>query len=129
MNSTEMLGGPFYMSLFACVALYFVARGLAIAPRSRQLANLALFCGLTLFFMPEFILGPTTADRSALLLASGVIRLLIGLIGLLLALMAFVNRRDGGVGLARPMIAAGVSLAHLAASAPRATGFAAPGPT
>src|SRR6516225_9322383 len=113
MNSAEMVGGLFGVFMLGCPAFYFLIRGRAAGPRSRRLANLALFCGLSFLFMPEFILGPRAADRSALFLASGLIRVAFGLVGLLLTFTAFRARRDGGVDLARPIIAAGFSLWHM----------------
>lgn len=98
--------------LFACLALYFLIRGATAGPGSRRLANLALFCGLTGLVLPEISLGLSPATNSALFLASGAIRIFLGVAGITLAAAALWTRGDGGVGIARPVTAAGFSFLH-----------------
>jgi hypothetical protein len=119
MDKLPELVGPFLVVLlFAYPSLYFFGRGLARGPRSRRLANLALFCGLAALIVPEYIVSLVITDHSArLFLYSGVARALIGLVGILLALGAIFTRRDGGVGLARPILGGAFSLLHLIAGA------------
>jgi hypothetical protein len=111
-NPAELLGRLVATVLFACPACYFLVRGLMRAPRSRRLANLALFCGLTAWVVPEIVLAQATAGRSAVFLASGAVRVLLGLAGVTLAIAALGTRRDGGVGVVRPLMGAGFSLLH-----------------
>jgi hypothetical protein len=114
-NSAGLVGRLVGALLFALPAVYFLVRGLLGGPRSRRFANLALFCGLTAFVMPEMALGLSPAEWPGLFLASGVVRVLAALAGLALAVAALVTRRDGGVGVARPLTGAGFSLLHLLA--------------
>jgi hypothetical protein len=116
-NSAELAGRLVAVLLFACPAVYFLARGLGGGPRSRRLANLALFCGLTAFVMPEMALGLSPANHSGVFLASGAVRVVLGFVGIVLAVVALVTRRDGGVGVARPITGAGFSLLHVMAGA------------
>lgn len=111
-NSAELVGRLVAVLLFACPAVYFLVRGLGSGPRSRCLANLALFCGLTTFVMPEIAIGLSPVDRSGLFLASGAVRVLLGFVGIVLAVAALLTRRDGGVGVIRPVLGAGFSLLH-----------------
>jgi hypothetical protein len=113
--SAELLGRLVAVLLFACPAFYFLIRGLGNGPRSRRLANLSLFCGLLAFVMPETALGLIPADSSGLFLASGAVRVLVGFVGIALAVAALVARSDGGVGVARPVTGAGFSLLHMLA--------------
>jgi hypothetical protein len=116
-NPAELVGRLSAVMLFACPAVYFLVRGLGSGPRSRRLANLALFCGLTAFVMPEVALGLSPTDRSGLFLVSGGVRVLLGLVGIALAVAALVARRNGDVGVARPVTGACFSLLHLLAGA------------
>jgi hypothetical protein len=116
-NAAEQAGRLVAVVLFACPAVYFLLRGLGSGPRSRRLANLALFCGLTAFVMPEVALGLSPADHSGLFLASGGVRVLLGLVGIALAVAALVTRRAGDVGVARPVTGVSFSLLYLLAGA------------
>jgi hypothetical protein len=99
--------------LFASPALYFLRQGLKLGPRSLKLANFALFCGLATFVAPEVALGLTTVGQPDLSLAAGIVRSLLGLIGIVLALLAFSSISDGGVSWARPATAVCFCLIHL----------------
>lgn len=112
-NLPELAGRLFPVLLFACLALYFFVRGLERGPRSRRLANLALFCGLTAFVVPEIALRFSPAGNSGLFLASGVTRLVIGVIGIAIATVALWCRNDGGVSVVRPVVGGGFSLLHV----------------
>lgn len=116
-HSARLVGGLLVSALLACPALYFLAKAFGAGPRSRRLANLALFCGLTTFVMPEVSLGWSPADWAGLFIGSGVVHLVLGLAGVTLALAALVARRDGGVGLARPLTGGAFCLLHLMAGA------------
>ncbi|MFM7077591.1 MAG: hypothetical protein ACKO3G_16225 [Planctomycetaceae bacterium] len=106
----EFAGRLVPVLLIGWFAAYFFVRGLGHGPRSRRLANLSLFCGCAALVLPEVTLGLSPATRPGLFLASGAARMLVGMVGAVLAIAGFVSRRDGGVGLTRPVVAAGVSL-------------------
>jgi hypothetical protein len=116
-NSPDPVGRLVGVVLFACLAAYFLIRGLARGPRSLRLANLSLFCGLTAFVMPEIASGLSPSTRPGLFLASGAVRVLLGLAGIALAVAALVTRRDGGTGIVRPITGAGFSVLHALAGA------------
>jgi hypothetical protein len=116
-NSAEQVGRLVGVLLLACPALYFLVRGIRGSPRSRRLADLALFCGLLAFVMPETALGLSPANRYGVFLASGAVRVALGLVGIALAVASLFTRSDGGVGMARPMTGAGFSLLHMTAGA------------
>src|SRR5688500_13329083 len=99
--------------LLACVALYFLRGARRAGPRARRLANLSLFCGLTMLVLPEVMLGMSPVEWPRLFLGSGVVRMLLGLVGLGLAVAAFVSRRADKVGAGRPIAGAAFSLLHL----------------
>jgi hypothetical protein len=111
-NSPEHVGRLVALVLGACLALYFLVRGLSPAPRSRRLANLALFCGLTTFVMPEVALGLLSPERPGLYFLSGTVRLLTGLTGVALAVAALASRRRDGTGAGRPLAGLAFSLLH-----------------
>src|SRR5438067_328702 len=98
--------------LLACPALFFLVRALESGPRSRRLANLALFFGLSVFAMHERVFGLSPGSSPEVFLSSGVVRVLLGFAGIGLAVAALMNRRDGGVGLTRPIVAVGFSILH-----------------
>ncbi len=100
--------------LFALLPVYFLVRALRSGPRSRRFANVALFCGLTAFVMPEITIGLGDGTRAATFVWSGGVRLVVGLIGLVLVVAALVARRDGGTGVVRPVIGLLFCLLHLA---------------
>jgi hypothetical protein len=112
-NLPELMGSLLAALLLAMPAVYFLASAFRAAPRSRRLADLALFCGLAAFALPELALGWSPADQSGILLASGAIRIILGFIGVALAVGAFVLRHDAGVGVVRPLLAFGFSLLHV----------------
>jgi hypothetical protein len=116
-SSAELLGRLVAVLLVALPALYFLIRGLMPGPRSRRLANLALFCGLTAFVTPEITLGLSPAERPGMFLASGAARVLLALVGIVLGVAALVIRRHGEVGVARPVIGVGFSVLHLVVGA------------
>lgn len=99
---------------FAIPPLIFLGRGLMVGPRSRRFANFALFFGLLTFVMPEITVGFGAEKRPTLFVISGVVRAAFGLIGLALAVTALLTRRDGGTGVARPLIGLGFNLLHVA---------------
>jgi hypothetical protein len=113
-NPGEWLGALIAVLLLSCPAVYFLVAAFYAGPRSRRLANLALCFGLTTFTLPEAVLRVSSAVRPNLFLASGVIRLSLGLFGLALAAVAFFKRRDGGTGVGRPIVGAGFCLLHIA---------------
>ena len=109
----ELVGRLIAVLLFALPAVYFLDRGLRDGPRSRRLANLALFCGLASFILPEIALGWSPANWPTFFFASACLRVLLGFAGVALAAAALVGRRNGTVGVARPILGAGFSLMHV----------------
>jgi hypothetical protein len=99
--------------LLAGPPIFFLVQAFRTGPRSRRLANLALFCGLTTFLMPEAVLEWSPAERSRLFPMSATLRLLLGVVGLAFSLAALLLRRDGGTGIARPVIGAAFNLLQL----------------
>src|SRR5262245_57224708 len=116
-NSAEFAGRVVGVLLFACLALYFLIKGFGSERRSLRLANFSLFCGLLCLVMPEFALGLASTHRAGFLLVSGIARVLLGVCGVALAIVALVNRQDGGTGVARPITGGGFSLLHAVAGA------------
>lgn len=112
-SSPEFVGRLIAALIFASPAIYFLDRGLRAGARSRRLADLALFCGLAAFVLPEIALGWSPAERSGIFLASGAARIVIGIAGITLAITALLLRQDGGVGVVRPMLGTGFSLFHV----------------
>src|SRR5688572_4662379 len=102
-DMAERSGRLIPVLLLACVALYFLAQVLRAGPRARRLANLSLFCGLTALVVPEVVLGLSPVDWPRLFVGSGVVRVLLGLVGLGLAVAAFLSRRGDKVGAGRPI--------------------------
>jgi hypothetical protein len=101
-------------ALFAILPVYFLIRAFRSGPRSRRFANIALFCGLMTLVMPEITAGFGFGNRSAVFVGSGSLRVILGLLGVTLAVAAFLSRRDGGTGVARPVIGLLFSLLHVA---------------
>jgi hypothetical protein len=116
-NSAELVGRVVGVLLLAYRAMYFLVRGLGGGPRSRRLANIALFCGLGAFVMPEAALSLSPTKWSGVFLASGAVHVALGFIGVALAVAALVTRHEGDVGVARPVMGAGFSLLHMMAGA------------
>jgi hypothetical protein len=114
-GDAQLIGRLAAVVLFACLALYFLVRGLAPGPRSLRLANLALACGLTVFVLPEFALGLVPAEAPAVFLVSASVRVPVGIAGVVLAAKALGARGDGGAGAARPVAALALSVLHAAA--------------
>jgi len=112
-NQAVLLQRLVAVLLTALPATYFLIRGLQGGPRSRRMANLALFCGLTVFVTPETYFGLTPAERPGLFLSSGGLRVLLALAGIACAVAALVARRDGGIGVARPLTGVGFCLFQL----------------
>jgi len=112
-NLSEQIGRFLGLLLFAIPALFFLRKAFQPAPVSRRLADIALFCGLSALVLPELVLNLSASSQSTLLLASGIARLILALLGIVLAGVAFARRRDGGVGVGRPVVAAGFCLLHL----------------
>jgi hypothetical protein len=114
MNSPALIGRLVAVVLFGCLAGYFLILGLKGGPRSRRLANFALFCGLTAFVMPEIVLTLMPDFRTRMLFWSGVTRIILGIAGLAFGVAALFVRRDKGVSIARPITGIGFSLLHTA---------------
>jgi hypothetical protein len=104
-NTPEHVGRLVALVLFACLALYFLVRGLSPARRSRRLANLALFCGLSVFVMPEAAFGLLSPERPGAYFVSGALRLVLALIGVVLAVLALASRRRDATAAGRPVTA------------------------
>jgi hypothetical protein len=83
-------------------------------PLSLRLANFALGCGFLgmVAVEPFFFRENGTLPFYAIVIC-GIVRVGISLIGIVLAILAYRNRGDGGVGWGRPLAAVLVCLQHL----------------
>src|SRR4051812_42761717 len=98
----DLIGRLGLLLLLTCLALTFLVKGVQARQRSLRFANLALFCGLAVFVMPEKAFSLSSTDHWTLFLIIGALRVLLGVVGIALAITAIVKRRDGGVGISRP---------------------------
>jgi hypothetical protein len=96
--------------MVAVLALYFLVRALGNVPRSRRYGNLALFCGLIAF--PRPWIAPYLPQRPML-----VALVVLGAAGIGLAVLALLNRRDGGCGIIRAVLGIVMGLVTLSAGA------------
>ena len=111
-NAPEFVGRLVVLAILACPAVYFLDQALRVQPTSRRLANIALSCGLTVFVMPEILMGWSAASQPLVFLASAALRVLLGITGMGLGLISLFGPRDGGSGIMRPLFGVGVSLLH-----------------
>jgi hypothetical protein len=118
MSDAQLIGRLTAVVCFAALALFFLVRGLMATQTSRRLANLALCCGLTSFCSVEFALGWTPAQHPDLFNTLAVVRLALGLLGVVFTVLALVRRRqDQGTGVFRPLLGGSLSLLHIAVGA------------
>jgi hypothetical protein len=99
--------------LLAGPALYALYLAFGDMPRSRRLANLSLACGLAILVVPEKALGLSPVEWPGVYRGVGVAHMALGLTGVALAIAAFLMRKDGGVGVARPLLGGLISIVHI----------------
>ncbi|WP_224372960.1 hypothetical protein [Hyalangium versicolor] len=93
------------------LVIWFFFKGIGTEKRSLSLANLAMACGLCVLMPQRQLLPEGGTSSSALLLGAQLMMLVIGVIGLVLAVVALRARTsDGGTGVIRPVIASLLSL-------------------
>jgi len=109
-RGVSMLEHIFPVLLFAALAGYFLVKGLKERSRSRRFANLALFFGLTVLVQPELALGLPFANRTMVHLASGGLRVILGLVAITLAIAAYRTRQESEVGKKRIVFGAIIGL-------------------
>lgn len=110
MATAELWQMAGFQILLVLPALFFLVRASQAKLPSRRLANLALACGLSCLIVPERLLQLSEADYPRLFVSLGVVRLVVGLAGLVLAIAAYSRRSDGGVGSPRLLFATVLSL-------------------
>ncbi len=109
-NSAQYLGQLFGSLLFALLPLMFFRDGLRAQTASLRFANFALGCGLAFCILPEYIFRPVPRPWP---MVGGVIRLGLGIAGIVFAVRALVRRRqDHGTGIMRPVLGFGFSGFH-----------------
>jgi len=94
-------------------ALASLASAVKAKKRSQRLADFALVCGFSALVLPELLILKTTDYSPTLLLGSALVRALIAAAGIIFAVLAFVFRKDGGVGVGRPLAGGLICLVHL----------------
>ncbi len=114
MDGSTILLRLIVIGLYAILPVVFLVRGVRHGPRSRRCANIALGLGLLAFVMPEITLKLVDWERSATFICSGCIRVGLGLLAVVLAVVALSTRRDGGTGVARLVVGLLFALLHLA---------------
>jgi hypothetical protein len=114
-ESYQLLGRLIALLLAACLASYFLVRGVNATSRSLRLANFALACGLFAFVLPERVFD-VGSSKAVVFLVSGVIHAIIGCTGVLLAAAAIWARRDGEAGIVRIVLGILFSVLHVGMS-------------
>lgn len=83
-------------------------------PLSLRLANFALGCGfLGMVAVEPFFFRENGTYSFFAMVVCGIVRVCISLIGIVLAILAYRHRSDGGVGWGRPLWAIFFCLHHL----------------
>lgn len=100
--------------LFGLPAFASFAHARGPRPFSLRMANFALGCGFLAIVLPEMVWTRGPDPSPLVLLISAVVRFGIVVAGIILAVVAFVYRGDGGVSWGRPLAAGIVCLFHLA---------------
>src|SRR3954447_23521917 len=87
-------------AVFLFCAVVALVRGLNASEPSRRLAGVSLFCGLTAFAFFETVLGLTAHQHQVFFRAAGVVRLVLGFVGIVWGIRALRRRRlDHGTGI------------------------------
>jgi hypothetical protein len=112
-NLPHLVGSLLPILIFGCLPAYFLDRAFRSGTRSELLANLALACGLSVVVIGELAFSAGESNWSLRMRIGGVIRASLALTGLALAIAAFFARKDGGVGVTRPILGGLFSTLHL----------------
>src|SRR5262245_14370416 len=112
-NAAENIGRFLGALLIAFPAIIFFWRGLGPGIQSRRLANLALFCGLAAFISPEALMRLSPNKHAGVYVGMGIVRVILAVTGIILSIRALTKRADGGVGVARPVVAILFCVVHL----------------
>jgi hypothetical protein len=112
-NWPKLLGGLFALLFFGIPAFASFAHARKPRPLSLRLANFALGCGFLGLVLWELLFIVDGEFPAQAMLISGFVRLGIIATGMVLAILAFVKRGDGGVGWGRPLAAVLVCVFHL----------------
>jgi hypothetical protein len=98
--------------LVGLVPLYFLVRAFQGHNGSTKLANLSLALGLAVFVAPERVMGLTPVSDPGLFRLVGVVRILMGITGGVLCVVALVRRHRERTGVLRPVLGGCFSTAH-----------------